>query len=49
VPPGSYRVVAWHRAAGFFRQTVKVTENRSSEVQFLIPLAENGAIAIAQR
>ena len=49
VPPGSYRVVAWHRAAGFFRQSVKVTENRPNAVQFVIPLGENGASAIAQR
>jgi plastocyanin len=49
VPPGSYKVVAWHRAAGFFRETVKVTENHPSVVQFVIPLGENDAMAIAQR
>src|SRR5437879_5032015 len=49
VPPGSYTVVAWHRAAGFFRQTIRVAENRANIVSFVIPLEENGAMAVAQR
>jgi plastocyanin len=49
VPPGSYTAVAWHRAAGFFRQTIHVAENRANLVQFAIPLEENGAMAVAQR
>lgn len=50
VPPGSYTIVAWHRAAGFFRQTVKVTENRPSNVRFIIPvLDDTDASVMAQR
>jgi hypothetical protein len=50
VPPGSYVVVAWHRAAGFFRQAVTVREGRASAAHFVIPLDENrGANAMARR
>jgi plastocyanin len=42
VPPGAYTVVAWHRAAGFFRQTVKVAKDHASPVEFIIPLDEAG-------
>ncbi len=50
VPPGAYTIVAWHRAAGFFRQTVKVSQNRAGAVQFVIPLDESGALSqMAQR
>lgn len=42
VPPGNYTVVAWHKAAGFFRQQVKVTETSPAAIQFVIPLDENG-------
>jgi plastocyanin len=42
VPPGTYTIVAWHKTAGFFRQSVKVTESRVSTVQFVIPLDDNG-------
>jgi len=50
VPAGAYTVVAWHRAAGFFRQTVKVSRDRSSPVEFIIPLDEAGdPRVVAQR
>lgn len=50
VPPGRYVIVAWHRAAGFFRQQVAVRLDRDTMVQFSIPLQENGeARAVAQR
>jgi len=42
VPPGKYTVVAWHKAAGFFRQTVVVAAGRDERVEFLIPIDENG-------
>ena len=42
VPPGKYTVVAWHKAAGFFRQAVTLSEGRSQQVEFLIPIDENG-------
>jgi plastocyanin len=49
VPPGVYTIVAWHRAAGFFRQTVKVTENRASDVQFVIPIDADGLTVVEAR
>jgi plastocyanin len=42
VPPGKYTIVAWHKAAGFFRQPVVVAAGRDEHVEFLIPLDENG-------
>lgn len=36
--PGTYTIVAWHRAAGFFRKTVRVTEGGVENVEFIIPL-----------
>jgi plastocyanin len=39
VPPGTYTAVAWHRAAGFFRQTVVVTTEHGAQVHFAIPLS----------
>jgi plastocyanin len=38
VPAGEYTAVAWHKSAGFFRQLVTVSEERTAEVRFLIPL-----------
>ena len=38
VPPGSYTVVAWHKAAGVFRQRIQVRDDRAAAVQFVIPL-----------
>lgn len=43
VAPGKYEVVAWHKAAGFFRQTVQVGAGGSSSVQFFIPLGDPAA------
>ena len=42
VPPGKYSIVAWHKAAGFLRQTVVVEAGRDEHVEFLIPVDENG-------
>lgn len=33
--------VAWHKAAGFFRQTVRVDSRRPAEIEFLIPFEES--------
>jgi len=43
VPPGSYTAVAWHKAAGFFRQPVTVSESGSTPLSFLIPLPADGS------
>lgn len=42
VPPGKYTVVAWHKAAGFFRETLTLTEGHNGQVEFLIPIDESG-------
>jgi plastocyanin len=41
VPPGVYTIVAWHKAAGFFRKAVTVGDGPVAPVTFLIPLAAN--------
>jgi hypothetical protein len=38
VPPGSWTVTAWHRAAGYYRKRVQVLPNRGAHVEFLIPV-----------
>lgn len=45
VPPGKYTVVAWHKAAGFIRKTVTVTESGAPPVEFAIPLTEAAVAA----
>ena len=42
LPPGTYHLVAWHKAAGYFRKTVTVTSNQDASVDFVVPLDENG-------
>jgi plastocyanin len=49
VPPGKYTIVAWHKAAGFFRKTIQVTETGHSYVEFAIPLDEEGHVQQASR
>lgn len=43
VPPGAYTVVAWHKSAGFFRTTVRVSEEAGATVRFLIPVRADGS------
>ena len=38
VPPGEYTVVAWHKAAGFFRKRMLVEPGHTATADFLIPL-----------
>ena len=51
LPPGKYEVVAWHKAAGFFRQTVTVgATGPPAKVQFFIPLeGEPAALSSAKK
>ena len=49
VPPGTYTIVAWHRAAGFFRKTLRVTEATGVTVDFTIPLDADGVVEQAKR
>ncbi|MBL8214502.1 MAG: hypothetical protein JNK87_27515 [Bryobacterales bacterium] len=48
VPAGSYTVVAWHKAAGFFHQKVAVGVDGRVAVDFFIPLEDTGKVAVAQ-
>jgi plastocyanin len=49
VPPGKYSVVAWHKAAGFVRKTVTVTESGAPPLTFDIPLTDASQKAVAHR
>jgi plastocyanin len=49
VPPGTYTIVAWHKSAGFFRKKIEVTADRSTPVEFVIPLDENGVLQEARK
>ena len=49
-PAGSYTIVAWHKSAGFFRQSVRLTEAQPTYVQFVIPIDEASSVnAVARR
>lgn len=43
VPPGEYTVVAWHKAAGFFRRQMQVGPGHDPRIEFLIPLDFDGS------
>ena len=38
VPPGTYSLVAWHKKTGYIRREVRVSDDRDSVVDFLVPL-----------
>jgi plastocyanin len=46
VPPGKYTIVAWHKAAGFFRKSILVEAGRDSVVDFLIPISEDSGVKV---
>jgi hypothetical protein len=48
VPSGIHTLIAWHKAAGFLRQTVTVSDSSITIVEFPIPLDENG-VALAHK
>jgi plastocyanin len=41
VPPGQYTVVAWHKAAGFFRKTIVVGPGHNAVADFFIPIGDD--------
>jgi plastocyanin len=47
VPVGKHKIVAWHKAAGFFRQTVDVRPGSTPTISFVIPFDEDRVAAIA--
>ncbi len=49
VPPGKYKVTAWHKAAGFVSQWVTVSETGAPPLSFLIPVTDSGSNTVASR
>ena len=41
VPPGQYTVVAWHKAAGFFRKQIVVEAGHDATADFFIPIDDD--------
>jgi len=41
VPPGQYTVVAWHKAAGFFRKTITIQPGHNATADFFIPIGDD--------
>jgi plastocyanin len=48
VPSGTHTLIAWHKAVGFLRQTIKVSDSGITVVEFPIPLDVNG-VALPHR
>jgi len=49
VPAGPYTIVAWHKAAGSFKQSVKVAANRGASVEFFVPLDDDAVEKVETR
>lgn len=50
VPPGRYKIVAWHKAAGYYRKNIDVTANADATIQFIIPISDaSGGHQVASR
>jgi plastocyanin len=49
LPPGKYTVVAWHKAAGFFRQKVVIAGDRAPAIRFVMPLTASDLHDVAKR
>jgi plastocyanin len=39
IPPGEYTLVAWHKAAGFFRKQITVSDEQRTTADFLLPFS----------
>ncbi|HEY4379096.1 MAG TPA: hypothetical protein VGN01_02055 [Acidobacteriaceae bacterium] len=49
VPPGQYTVVAWHKAAGFFRKTIDIAPGHNGSVDFFIPIGDDPQPKVAMK
>src|ERR1041385_6527595 len=49
LPSGTYTVTAWHRAAGYFHQTVRVAGEATIPVTFVIPMPDPEPVHSAAR
>lgn len=45
VPPGRHKLIAWHKAAGFYEKTIDVPATGNVAVEFMIPLAPEPSVA----
>jgi plastocyanin len=45
VPAGKHKVIAWHKAAGFFEQTIDVPASGRTLVDFAIPIPAESNVA----
>ena len=43
VPAGTYRLVVWHKSAGFFRRTVEIPAEGSVELTMNVPIVDGGS------
>jgi plastocyanin len=41
VPPGHYTIVAWHKAAGFFRKPIVIEPGHNAVADFFIPIDDS--------
>jgi len=44
IPAGPYTIVAWHKAAGYFKQPVQVMPKQGAAVEFFVPLDEDSTV-----
>lgn len=49
VAPGTYTIVAWHKAAGFIRREIRVTGAHENVANFLVPIDPAGIVAGAKQ
>jgi plastocyanin len=47
LPPGKYTIVAWHKTAGAFKQTIDVSDAAPAHVHFVIPFVDEEPAKVA--
>ncbi len=47
LPAGKYTIVAWHKTAGTFKQTIEVSDSAPAHVHFIIPFVEDEPLKVA--
>ncbi|HEY5056964.1 MAG TPA: carboxypeptidase regulatory-like domain-containing protein [Acidobacteriaceae bacterium] len=47
VPPGKYTLVAWHKAAGYFRKQIVIDPSHGASADFFIPIDIDNGNAMA--
>jgi plastocyanin len=47
LPAGKYTIVAWHKTAGTFKQTIEVSDNAPAHVHFVIPFVDDEPAKVA--